>query len=84
MLCQERMGLDANSCAYVGDTSMDIAAGRAAGMKTIGVLTGFDSRDDLLQQNPDHIIDSILDLPRALDLYGPPSIQKMKKKKDLP
>jgi HAD superfamily hydrolase (TIGR01509 family) len=70
VLCQERMGLDAYACAYVGDTSMDIAAGRAAGMKTIGVLTGFDSRDDLLQENPDRIIDSISDLPRVLDLYG--------------
>ena len=84
MLCQERMGLDAHACAYVGDTSMDIAAGRAAGMKTIGVLTGFDSRDDLFQENPDHIIDSISDLPLILDLYDPPSSKKMKKKNDLP
>ncbi len=53
-----------------GDTSMDIAAGRAAGMKTIGVLTGFAGRDDLLQENPDAIIDSISDLPRVLDLHG--------------
>jgi len=70
ILCCERMGLDANACAYVGDTAMDIAAGKAAGMKTIGVLTGFAGRDDLLQQNPDRIIDSISDLPSLIRLYG--------------
>ena len=70
VLCRERMGLDAGACAYVGDSAIDIAAGRAAGMKTIGVLTGFDGRDDLLQKNPDRIIDSISDLPRVLDLHG--------------
>ena len=69
-LCRERMGLDAGSCAYVGDAAIDMVAGRAAGMKTIGVLTGFDGRDDLSQKNPDRIIDSISDLPLVLDLHG--------------
>jgi phosphoglycolate phosphatase-like HAD superfamily hydrolase len=34
-------------------------AGQAAGMKTIGVLTGFDERKLLQKEAPDAIIDSI-------------------------
>ncbi len=68
ILCRERMGLEAHACAYVGDTAIDMTAGRAAGMKTIGVLTGFDSREDLLRKNPDCIINNLSDLPRVLDL----------------
>jgi len=34
-------------------------AARAAGMKTIGVLTGFDPPQSLQKETPDAIIDSI-------------------------
>lgn len=70
ILCCEKMGLQGSVCAYVGDTSIDMVAGNAAGMKTIGVLTGFDNHEDLLQKKPDCIIDSIFDLPKVLRLYG--------------
>lgn len=33
-------GLDPAACAMVGDSTHDLRAGRAAGMRTIGVLTG--------------------------------------------
>lgn len=66
----EKMGIQGDVCVYVGDTSIDMVAGKAAGMKTIGVLTGFDNHEDLLRKNPDCIIDSISDLPRVLKLYG--------------
>ncbi|MFA5906208.1 MAG: HAD-IA family hydrolase [Desulfobacula sp.] len=70
ILCCEKMGLQGSVCAYVGDTTIDMAAGKAAGMKTIGVLTGFDNHEDLFLKNPDCIIDSISDLPRVVKLYG--------------
>ena len=66
--CRQRMGLQSDQCVYVGDMGIDIAAGRAAGMKTIGVLTGFETRQDLLTKNPDAIINSISDLPELLGL----------------
>jgi phosphoglycolate phosphatase len=47
----------------VGDTRVDIKAGKAAGMRTIGVLTGFDDRTALEEEEPDKIIQSIKDLP---------------------
>ena len=49
----------AENCVYVGDTRVDIRSGNAAGMKTVGVLTGFDGYEALKKENPDAIIDSI-------------------------
>ena len=68
ILCMDRMGFKSDQCVYVGDMGIDIIAGRAAGMKTIGVLTGFEMRQDLAKKNPDAIIDSISDLPGVLDI----------------
>ena len=52
----------AEYCVYVGDTRVDIRAGNAAGMKTVGVLTGLDDFNALKRENPDAIIDSIAQL----------------------
>lgn len=43
-------------CVYVGDTSVDMRTGKAAGMFTIGVLWGFRDIDELQQNNADLII----------------------------
>ncbi len=42
---------------YVGDEVRDIEAGKKAGVKTIAVSWGFNSRDALLAESPDYIID---------------------------
>jgi phosphoglycolate phosphatase-like HAD superfamily hydrolase len=52
----------------VGDTRTDIRAGNAAGMQTVGVLTGFDGYDALKNENPNVIINSIADLNATLAL----------------
>jgi len=44
---------------FVGDTGKDIQAGKALGMRTIGVLSGFRNEERLLKYNPDFIIDNI-------------------------
>ena len=44
---------------FVGDTGKDIQAGKALGMRTIGVLSGFRNEERLLKYNPDFIIDYI-------------------------
>jgi len=51
----------------VGDTINDIRQGRAAGVVTIGVEWGFQSRDLLLQEGPDHLISSPDELEKILD-----------------
>lgn len=66
--CCKMLRLAPGQCAYVGDTRVDIRAGRAAGMQAIGVLTGFDGYEALKNEKPTVIIDSIADLKTALAL----------------
>jgi len=53
-------------CMYVGDSRTDIQAGKAAGMLTVGVLTGIDDQEALSRENPDAVIDSIANLKDML------------------
>ena len=64
--CSEKLGAPLEKCVYVGDTRVDIRAGKAAGMKTVGVLTGFDDFDALKNELPDAIINSIAQLSEIL------------------
>jgi HAD superfamily hydrolase (TIGR01509 family) len=66
--CAKRLDVDPNKCVYVGDTRTDIKAGKAAGMKTVGVLTGFDDYDMLAKEGPDAIIDSIRNLLEVIEV----------------
>lgn len=50
----------------VGDSIYDMLAGKRAGIKTIGVLTGHTSREKLNKYNPYKIIKSVADLPKLL------------------
>jgi pyrophosphatase PpaX len=44
---------------YCGDTPQDIAQGRRAGVKTIGVTTGLYSKEELEKEKPDFVFDKI-------------------------
>ncbi len=66
--CSNMLGVVASKCVYVGDTRVDIRAGKAAGMKTIGVLSGFDDYSALMSEGPDAVIGSIAELFEVLDL----------------
>lgn len=46
------------SCLFVGDTSVDISTGKAAGMTSMGVTWGFRERQELEAAGADLIIDS--------------------------
>lgn len=47
---------------FVGDTGHDILVGKELGVRTAAVLSGFLSRDRLMEYQPDVIIDSVLGL----------------------
>lgn len=64
--CSRRLAIDVEKCVYVGDTRIDIKAGKAAGTGTIGVLTGFDTHEMLAEEQPDAIIDSLKNLPDVI------------------
>jgi len=64
------LGFTATESAMVGDSKADVAAGRAAGMRTIGVTWGFNP-ESLRREPTDRTIDDMRSLPLALD--GPPA-----------
>jgi HAD superfamily hydrolase (TIGR01509 family) len=66
--CLEGLGIGAEEAIYVGDSPIDIEAGRRAGVRTVGVLTGTSGRDVLAAVSPDHILDSAAELVALLEL----------------
>ena len=58
--------LDPRRVAMVGDSLHDLSAGRAAGMRTVGVLTGPARRADLAPL-ADVVLENIGDLPAWLE-----------------
>jgi HAD superfamily hydrolase (TIGR01509 family) len=64
--CSKRLAVETEKCVYVGDTQIDIRAGKAAGTVTIGVLTGFDDHEMLKREHPDAIIESLGNLPEVI------------------
>jgi phosphoglycolate phosphatase len=44
-------------CLMVGDSRVDVAAGRAAGMKTCGYVPGFRGRGELMEAGADFLIE---------------------------
>ena len=50
----------------VGDHTIDIRAGKAVGMKTIGVLTGRTKREDFEEAGADYVLDAAPDISGLL------------------
>ena len=53
----EQMHVSKEECLYIGDSEVDSATGRNAGLKTIGVLWGFRDRKTLETAEVDDLID---------------------------
>jgi len=60
------MGVPPENCLMVGDTTVDIRAGRAAGAQTVGVLCGFGYREELERAGADAILNSTGELANLL------------------
>jgi len=63
----EQMGVKPQSCLMVGDTSVDIRAGQAAGSQTIGVLCGFGEASELRLLGADMILSTTPELVQVLE-----------------
>ncbi len=50
----------------IGDTEADILTGKKLGLTTIAVASGLRTRELLVELQPDHIIDTIADVPAIL------------------
>jgi phosphoglycolate phosphatase-like HAD superfamily hydrolase len=55
------------ACLMVGDTSVDIRAGKAAGAQTVGVLCGFGEEDELRKVGADMILNNTSELAEVME-----------------
>lgn len=58
----QQMELAANQCVMVGDTIVDVLAGKSAGAQTIAVLCGFGTQRELKRAGADLIVSSTADI----------------------
>lgn len=63
-LASERLGLPVENCVLIGDTAVDILAGRRAGAQTVGVLCGFGLRAELERSGANLILESTAEVGR--------------------
>ena len=62
------MGVLPEQCLMVGDTTVDILAGKNANTQTLGVLCGFGEKAELDALKPDLIVDTTADLLKILGI----------------
>jgi phosphoglycolate phosphatase len=65
LVSQER--IDASSCAMVGDSTYDMDAAHATGLKAVAVLYGYGRRDELIASGPDALCSSPWEVFAAID-----------------
>jgi HAD superfamily hydrolase (TIGR01549 family) len=65
-LAAKKMGLAPEACLMIGDTTVDIRAGRSAGAQTVGVLCGFGEEPELKKSRADMILNATPDLADVL------------------
>ncbi|MGA7194608.1 MAG: HAD family hydrolase [Anaerolineales bacterium] len=66
LLAAKKMGVAPEACLMIGDTTVDVRAGKSAGAQTVSVLCGFGEEDELRRKNPDLILPSTADLADTL------------------
>jgi len=62
----EELRVQIQNCVVVSDSGVDIRAGRAAGAKTVAVLSGLFNEEELRKEKPDLILENINDLPEHI------------------
>ena len=61
-LALQRLGASPGNAWFIGDSPYDVLAGRAAGVRTIGVLTGPYDHAALSAASPTHIVTALADI----------------------
>jgi N-acetyl-D-muramate 6-phosphate phosphatase len=61
-----KMGVAPENCLMIGDTTVDIRAGRSAGAQTVGVLCGFGEEAELRRMGADEILKSTAEVGKVL------------------
>jgi HAD superfamily hydrolase (TIGR01509 family) len=66
LLAAYKMGVKPEECLMIGDTTVDVRAGKSAGAQTVGVLCGFGEEEELLRMGGDHILKNTAELINIL------------------
>lgn len=65
-LAAEKMKVAPEECLMIGDTTVDIRAGKSAGAQTVGVLCGFGEEFELRKMGADEIVENTTKLLNLL------------------
>jgi HAD superfamily hydrolase (TIGR01662 family) len=65
--CLSRLGSTSERSMYVGDSPIDIIAAKAAGVRSVGVLSGASDRAALEEEGPELILEHVGELPAVLN-----------------
>jgi len=66
--CAERLSVRMSDCAVVGDSVIDVRAGKSAEARTVAVLTGIFTREELEREKPDLVLRDVGELPDCVDV----------------
>ncbi len=66
LLALKRLGANAKHAWFIGDSPFDILAGHAAGVRTIGVLSGPYDREALETAKPTHLVETLTEIEPLL------------------
>jgi HAD superfamily hydrolase (TIGR01549 family) len=73
LLAAKKMGVSPQNCVMIGDTTVDIRAGKSAGAQTVSVLCGFGEEPELRRLKPDLVLQTTADV-EAILLSAPGTI----------
>jgi pyrophosphatase PpaX len=76
-LALKQMRLEAAACVYVGDSPQDLEMARRAGVRAIAVLGPFPTEKRLRAAKPELLLESIGELPEALERFHGSAAIKM-------
>ena len=66
LLAAQKMGVKPEECLMIGDTTVDMRAGKSAGAQTVGVLCGFGEEPELRKRGADQILKTTSELTGLL------------------
>lgn len=64
----EKYGVSPDKVLFVGDYKYDMLSGKKVGVFTVGVLTGYESKETLLKYGADVVVESVAFIPEVLKI----------------
>ena len=66
LLALHRLGREPREAVFLGDSPVDVQAGNAAGVTSVGALWGACTREALLAASPAHLLEDVASLPELI------------------